>query len=187
MTSEDIEALKGLDFLVVQDIFHGPLTEIADVILPAASFAEKEGTYTNIERRVQLVQRAVKSPLDAKPELFSICQLAQAMDHEGFAYETPDDVLDELSRLNILYRGISMEQLEKEAVKVARPDIDNPLPTQVLYSDKEYKGRIWPSGPDGTPGEEILYAGGIPHVKAKFEVPDFQPDRHIHDQSLIHI
>lgn len=181
LTSEDIEALKGLDFLVVQDIFHGPLTEIADVILPAASFAEKEGTYTNIERRVQLVQRAVKSPLDAKPELFSICQLAQAMDHEGFAYETPDDVLDELSRLNILYRGISMEQLEKEAVKVARPDIDNPLPTQVLYSDKEYKGRIWPSGPDGTPGEEILYAGGFPDVKAKFVVPDFQPDRHMHD------
>ena len=73
------KALQKLDFLVVQDIFLTETTAEADVILPAASFAEKEGTFTNTERRVQRVRKAIESPGDARPDWWITCQIAKHM------------------------------------------------------------------------------------------------------------
>jgi len=75
------KALSALEFLVVQDIFMNKTAAYADVILPAASFAEKEGTFVNTERRVQLVRKAIDPPGQAKDEITILCELSQRMDY----------------------------------------------------------------------------------------------------------
>jgi predicted molibdopterin-dependent oxidoreductase YjgC len=73
------EALKNLDFLIIQDIFFTETATLADVVLPGAAFAEKDGTFSNTERRVQLVRKAVEPPGDAKPDWRIICELAMRL------------------------------------------------------------------------------------------------------------
>ncbi|MBT3276252.1 MAG: formate dehydrogenase subunit alpha, partial [Spirochaetales bacterium] len=97
--------LENLDFLVVQDIFLTETAELADVVLPATSFAEKDGTFTNTERRVQRVRKAVEAPGEAREDWRIICDIAGRM---GYAmdYADPSAIQDEIAALTPIYGGI---------------------------------------------------------------------------------
>ena len=107
-----LEAAKELEFLVVQDAFPGELTEIADVVLPSATFAQKAGTYTNMERRVQLLRPAVEPKGDERPDWQIISRIAMGMGAHGFDYEGAEAVFNEINDLVETYGGISFQRLE---------------------------------------------------------------------------
>ena len=92
------KGLENLDFLVVQDIFLTETARYADVVLPAACFAEKDGTFCNTERRVQRVRKAVAPPGEALADWEIICRLANAMGYE-MNYSSPREILDEIADL----------------------------------------------------------------------------------------
>jgi formate dehydrogenase alpha subunit len=106
------KALKNLEFLVVQDIFPTETASLAHVVLPGTSFAEKDGTFTNTERRVQRVRKAIEPVGDSRPDWLITCQIAQKMGAEGFDYADPAAIMDEISRLVPSFGGISFERLE---------------------------------------------------------------------------
>ncbi|MFH1266130.1 MAG: molybdopterin-dependent oxidoreductase, partial [Planctomycetota bacterium] len=104
------QALENVDFLVVQDIFSGPLTEMADVVLPAAAFAEKRGTFTNMERRVQGVRPAVRPVGEARPDVQILADLAGRMGVRMASGAA--EVMDEISGAIRHYKHINYEALE---------------------------------------------------------------------------
>ncbi|MBI5375205.1 MAG: formate dehydrogenase subunit alpha [Candidatus Schekmanbacteria bacterium] len=110
-------ALKSLDFLAVQDIFMTETAEFADVVLPAACFAEKEGTFTNTDRRVQRVRKAVNPPGEAKADWEAINLLASAFKAKGFDFKTAEEIFDEMRSLTPQYAGITYERLERESLQ----------------------------------------------------------------------
>jgi len=110
------EGLKALDFLVVQDIFLSETAMLADVVLPAASFAEKEGTFTATDRRVLRVRKAVDPPGESKPDWVIISQLAQKMGNSEFGYSSAQDIVEEIARLTPIYGGISYDRLDKGGI-----------------------------------------------------------------------
>ncbi|MBC8413087.1 formate dehydrogenase subunit alpha [bacterium] len=126
------KALKSLDFLVVQDIFHTETTKFADVILPGASFAEKDGTFTNGERRVQRIRKAVE-PVAGMAEWQVICKLANYMGYP-MNYNHPSEVMDEIASLVPIYGGISYDRLENETLQWPCPTKDHPG-TTTMYTD----------------------------------------------------
>lgn len=110
--SMTIEALKALDFLVVQDIFMTETAEFAHAVLPGASFAEKTGTFTNAERRVQLIHEAVR-PI-GKPDWEIICLIARAMENKkDFSYKHPKEIFENIKKHIDLYSGLTYEAMEK--------------------------------------------------------------------------
>ena len=120
------EALEELDFFVAQDLFLSESAEYADVVLPAASFAEKEGTFTNTERRVQRVRKAISPRGDSKPDWWIICQLAQKMGEEGFDFESPPEIMDEINAVTPIYGGITYDRLGKNGLQWPCRDADDP-------------------------------------------------------------
>ena len=126
------KALESVEFLVVQDIFHTETTKFADVILPGASFAEKDGTFTNGERRVQRVRKAIE-PLAGKAEWQVISELATKMGYCQ-SYRNPSEIMDEISSLVSQYGGISYERLEKQSLQWPCPTKDHPG-TTTMYTD----------------------------------------------------
>jgi len=111
-TSHIEHALSSLEFLVVQDIFISETASRADVVLPAASFAEKEGTYSNTERRVQLSKKAIPSPGLARPDWEIICEVSRLAGYP-MNYRSPADIMKEINALTPSYAGITYERLEK--------------------------------------------------------------------------
>ena len=107
------DALSKLDFLVVQDIFMTESAQLADVVLPTSSFAEKEGTFTNTERRVQMVRKAVELPGDAKEDWKIFVELAGKMGYE-MNYNSASDIFEEIGKLTPSYAGISYERIDNE-------------------------------------------------------------------------
>ncbi|MDQ2051738.1 formate dehydrogenase subunit alpha [Natronolimnohabitans sp. A-GB9] len=130
------DALEELDFLVVQDVFLTETAEHADVVLPAASFAEKAGTFTNTERRVQLVNQALSPPGAARQDWAILQALATRFGYE-WDYESPAEIMDEINELVPIYGGISHERLESEG------------------------GLQWPCRDAADPGTPYLYADGF--------------------------
>jgi len=129
------EALEELDFFVVQDLFISETAQYADVILPAASFAEKDGTFTNTERRVQRVRRAIDPRGDSRPDWWITSQIAQKMGEPGFDFAEPSKIMDEIASVTPSYGGISYERIEK--VGLQWPCLDENHPgTQYLHKDK---------------------------------------------------
>ncbi len=126
------KALDSLEFLVVQDIFHTETTKHAHVILPGASFAEKDGTFTNGERRVQRIRKAIE-PLGGKAEWQVISELAGRMGYP-MQYNHPSDIMDEIAGLTTIYGGISYDRLERESLQWPCPTRDHPG-TATLYTD----------------------------------------------------
>ncbi len=169
-----LSAMDGLEFLVVQDTFLGDASNKADVVFPRATFAEKSGSFTNLERRIQLIKPVI-SPgnSSAQSELWVICELAKSMNHKGFEFLSAHDVMNEICKVVQIYGGISLERLESEGKRVFRPDPSNPAPTQVLYSDKEYRGIQWPCYNVRSQGMNILFADGFSDHKAKISALDF--------------
>ena len=161
-------ALDGLSFLVVTDAFRSAIAEKADVVLPASQWAEKTGTYTNVERRVQLLSRVLTNKnVRARSDLEILSALATRMGAHGFEYEGPDQVLDEIARAVPAYAGISADRLRAEVISVPKPSNDNPQPTQVMYSDEVRVGLQWPCTSASDAGTPDLYAAGFRYPKAR--------------------
>jgi len=119
------DALKTLDFLVVQDIFLTETAQLADVVLPAASFAETNGTFTNTERRVLLVHRAIAAPGEARPDWEILCDLSTRM---GIPMRYPDAaaIMDEIASVSPIYGGIHHRRLEPSGLQWPCPSDDHP-------------------------------------------------------------
>ena len=152
-------AFKKLEFLVVQDIFMHETAEIADVVLPATSFAEKDGTFTNSERRVQRVRKAVEPIGQSRPDWDIICDLGRRLSRrvglglEGeFTYSHPGEIWAEMARLTPSMAGISYERLDDEG------------------------GIQWPCPTPDHPGTRFLYETDFPRgPRAKFVAFDQGP------------
>lgn len=106
-------ALETVDFLLVQDIFLTETAQMADVVLPAATFAEKDGTFTNTERRVLRVRKAIDPVGNSKPDWQIIMELSRLLGFEEY-YKSPSEIFDEISSCTPSYAGISYKRLEKE-------------------------------------------------------------------------
>jgi len=134
------ESLETLDFFVVQDIFMSETAQLADVVLPSASFAESDGTFTNTDRRVQRVRKAVKPIGKSKPDWQIICEIAQKMGGNGFDFQDPSQIMDEMSTLTPSYGGISFERLENGGIQWPCPDNKHPG-TPILHAEKFTRGK----------------------------------------------
>jgi len=134
------ETLSQLKFLVVQDIFLSETAEFAHVVLPAASFAEKDGTFTNTERRVQRVRKVIEPIGDSKPDWWIICQVAQRLGTKGFDYGHPFDIMEEIRTLTPSYGGISYQRLEHGGLQWPCPVDDHPG-TPILHTSIFVRGK----------------------------------------------
>jgi formate dehydrogenase alpha subunit len=159
------EAVEHLEYLVAQDIFFNETNVYADVILPSASFAEKDGTFTNSDRRVQRVRKAIEPPGIARPDWEILSELARRSlgrlrradtargrsdgdreIHAGWRYTHPSEVWEEMRSLTPDFAGISYARLEKEGgVHWPCPALDHPG-TPYLFADDfpRGRGRFWP-------------------------------------------
>jgi formate dehydrogenase alpha subunit len=144
------DSLKTLDFLVVQDIFLSETANLADVVLPATSFAEKEGTFTATDRRVLRVRKAIEPIGDSKPDWLIISQLAQRMGSSRFNYNSSQDIMEEITKLTPIYGGISYSRLDSG---------------QVLS---------WPCPNSEHPGTRILHQKVFSRGKGHFAAIDFE-------------
>lgn len=131
------KALMNVEFMVSQDIFLSETAKFADVVLPAACFAEKNGTHTNTERRVQRLRKAVDPPGDARPDWQIICEIASLMGYEKqFAYKDESLIFDEIARITPSYAGMNYERLEHpSALQWPCPDKNHPG-TQILHKER---------------------------------------------------
>jgi predicted molibdopterin-dependent oxidoreductase YjgC len=146
------KALAALDFLVVQDCFLTETASLAHVVLPAVTFAEKEGTFTNVERRVQRVRPALQPLGEARPDLWILQELAKAMG-TSFGRVSPKSVMDEVRSLVSLYGGMEYSRLDKSS------------------------GLQWPCPSAAHPGTPILYEKDFPRGKAKLIPAFFEEER----------
>jgi formate dehydrogenase alpha subunit len=146
--SHSRHVMENLDFVLVQDIFFNETAEYADVILPAASFAEKEGTFTNSDRRVQLIRKAVEMPGEALPDWQIIGQLANLVESKlsrsqsaGFNYTNPSEIWDEMASLTPPFQGITHNRITREGgVHWPCPTADHPG-TPYLFTDSFPRGK----------------------------------------------
>jgi formate dehydrogenase alpha subunit len=134
------ESLEALDFLVVQDIFMTETAQLADVVLPSTTFAEKDGTFTNTDRSVQRVRKAIEPIGTSESDWWITCQIAQRMGAKGFDYEEPSQIMEEIARLTPSYGGISYERLENGRIQWPCPTKDHPG-TPILHTEKFARGK----------------------------------------------
>ena len=120
-----VKALKNLDFLVVQDIFMTETAELADVVLPASCFAEKDGTFTNTERRLQRVRKAVIPPGLAKDDSCIIIELSRRMGYD-MEYNFNEEILQEVGKLWPAVAGITYGRIESSGLQWPCPTLNHP-------------------------------------------------------------
>lgn len=131
-----MRSLEKLDFLVVQDIFMTETAKYADVILPGVSFAEKDGTFTSGERRVNRVRKAVEPPGEARPDWEIFVDLAHRLGLKGFDFNSPEDIWNDVRRVTPSMAGISYERIEKpESLHWPCPTVEHPG-TPILHREK---------------------------------------------------
>jgi formate dehydrogenase major subunit len=153
------KALANLDFLCVQDIFLTETAEFADVILPATSFFEKYGTYTNSDRRVQVGQQALEPPGQARLDWELVCEISTRMGYP-MKYESAEEIFAEFTALAPSYAGL---------------DYENLMPT----------GKLWPCpDPATSDGKQLLFGDGFPTPsgRGKFVPVDYQPAAELPDE-----
>jgi predicted molibdopterin-dependent oxidoreductase YjgC len=147
------EGLAGLDFVVAQDLFlNDSSAKYADVVLPASSFAEKDGTFTNTERRVNRVRKAVPCPGSAREDLRIVVDMAKALGADWPEYETAEDAWNEFADLSPLWSGIRYDRIEEVGLQ-------------------------WPCTDREHPGSPYLHAPhpARPSGKGKFYPVEYQP------------
>jgi len=152
------KSLQSLDFMVVQDIFMTETSELADVVLPAASWAEKDGTFTNTERRVQLIRKAFEAPGEAKPDWNIVSMIAQAMGNDTFKYKNATQIFKEMAALTPQYKGMSHKRLDAEC------------------------GLQWPCPTSKHPGTPILHTEKFTRGLGKFHAVGFRPPAEVPDK-----
>lgn len=155
-----IKALKALDFLVVQDIFMTETAELADVVLPATCSFEKDGTFTNTERRMQRVRKAVNPPGEARDDLSIIADVSKRVGYE--MQYSAEEILKEYGKLWPAIAGITYDRLEE-------------------------KGISWPCPTVGHPGTEYLYKDGFPKGRVPFSPVPYCPPAEVTDQAYPYI
>ena len=136
-------AMQEVDFFVVQDIFLTETAMLADVVLPALSYAEKEGTFTNTERRVLRVRKAVEPVGQAKEDWWITAEIAKRMGAKGFEYTEASAVFDEITDLTPSYGGLSFKRLDRDG------------------------GIQWPCPTRDHPGTRFLHQGKFPTPSGK--------------------
>jgi formate dehydrogenase alpha subunit len=148
--------LSHLDLLVVQDIFLTETAELAQIVLPGASFAEKDGTFTNTERRVQRVRSAVNPPGEARPDWRILCDLASRL---GFpmAYKSPEEIMAEIASVTPSYGGITYGRIAR-------------------------LGLQWPCPTAEHPGTPYLHKGQFTRGKGKFHATPYMPAPELPDE-----
>lgn len=147
-----IDGIKALDFFVVDDLFMTETAKYADVVLPGISYAEKEGTFSNTERRVQRIRKAVASPGKAKPDIWIFTEIMRRMGYDQ-PYLTSAEVMDEIASLTPSFAGISHARLDSEAVGG--------------------RGLQWPcTGPDH-PGTPIMHVGKFSRGLACYSTAEY--------------
>lgn len=130
--------LQNLDLLIVQDIFLTETAEIADVVLPSAVFAEKDGTFSNTERRVQRIRRAVNAPGEAKADWEITAGIANKMGYP-MNYSSAMEIFEEIAKVTPSYAGISYERIENEGIQWPCPTPEH-QGTKFLHKDKFSRG-----------------------------------------------
>lgn len=133
------EALESLDFLVVQDLFLTETAEFADVVLPASSYAEQDGTFTNTERRVQRVRKAIDPVYDSKPDWKILMELGNKMGYEK-KYLSSEEIFDEMRSLTPSYAGISYDRIEELGIQWPCLDENHPG-TRYMHKDVMARGK----------------------------------------------
>jgi len=133
------ESLKKLDFLIVQDIFMTETAQLADVVLPSASFAEKDGTFTNTERRVQRIRKVVNPPGEARPDWKIIAGISTQMGYP-MNYSSAKEIFEEMAGVTPSYAGITYKRIEKEGIQWPCPTPEH-NGTKFLHKDKFSRGR----------------------------------------------
>jgi len=146
-------ALKKLDILVVQDIFLNETGQLADVVLPSACFAEKDGTFSNTERRVQRIRKAVEAPGTAKADWQIISELAKQLGYP-MNYASAEDIMKEINELAPSYAGITYERIEEEGLQWPCPHTEHPG-TKYLHKDTFSRGLGLFSAIEYRPSEEL--------------------------------
>jgi formate dehydrogenase alpha subunit len=132
------EQLSKLDFLVVSELFMSETAKLADVVLPAASFAEKDGTFTATDRRIQMIRKAVDPVGGSRPDWVIISDISRRL---GFQmnYGSPSDIMDEIASLGGIYGGVNHERLENEDLRWPCPHKEHPG-TRILHQGKFSRG-----------------------------------------------
>ena len=148
-------ALESLEFFLSIDIFPTPTTRLADIVLPAASFAEVNGTFTNSERRVQRVRKAI-DPLGGKTNWQIIQELSTLLDRP-MRYETSEEIFNEMASLTPSYAGMSYPRIEKD-------------------------GLCWPCPTPDHPGTAILHVGKFTKGRGLFHAVEYKPPAEIPDE-----
>jgi len=160
--------LETCDFVLLQEIFPSETSPYADMMLPGVSFAEKDGTFTNTERRIQMGRKAIKSPGEAKPDWWITAELAKRVlagesrqiakaAYSGWDYENPAQIMDEVAALTPIYAGVSHERLENG---------------ETLQ---------WPVKDKNHPGTPILHVGQFSRGLGKFHAIDHVPPAELPD------
>lgn len=159
-------AIEQLDLLVCIDIFINETGELADVILPSASFAEKDGTFTNSDRRVQRIRQALPAVGESRPDWEIICDLAQRMESRlgvpesaGFEYQNAEEIWEEMRQVTPQFYGITYERIEREG------------------------GVHWPCPSLDHPGTPYLFEDGFPRGKGKFWELEYTTDSEMTDET----
>jgi len=134
-----ISDLKKLDFIVCQEIFMSETANLAHVVLPATSWAEKDGTFTNTERRAQRVRKALDAPGQARPDWQIICQISTAMGYP-MSYSDPSEIFDEMASLTPSYGGMTFERIDDIGLQWPCPTKEH-SGTIYLHKDKFIRGR----------------------------------------------
>ncbi len=131
--------LEHTEFLVVQDIFLTETAQLANVVLASASFAETDGTYTNSDRRVQRVRKAIDPLHGSKENWVIFCELAKAMGSKAFNFASARAIMEEISRLTPSFGGINYDRLERGGLQWPCPTVDHPG-TPYLHKGKFARG-----------------------------------------------
>ncbi|NTU89054.1 MAG: formate dehydrogenase subunit alpha [Actinobacteria bacterium] len=155
-TSHVRKALENVDFLVVQDIYMTKTAEYADVVLPGISYAEKEGTFANTERRVQRVRKAVTLEGEMRDDYVTFCEVMTKMGYPS-SYADASEIMDEIASVTPSYGGISFERLD------AGEDLQWPCPT------KDH------------PGTPIMHVGRFTRGVALFYPAEYRPSQELPD------
>lgn len=153
------DALSCLELLVVIDIFPTETAKLAHFILPAATFAEKDGTYTNTDRRVQRIRKAIEPIGESKPDWQIIIELARHMGAEdSFNYSSPKEIMEEIRSLTPSYHGITYERLDRgESLQ-------------------------WPCPSEDHPGTPFLHKDSFPRGKGRFFAIEYSPPLELPDE-----
>ncbi len=127
-------SLQNLEFLVVQDIFLSETAQMADVVLPGCSFAEKDGTFANSERRIQRVRSAINPIGESKPDWLITCEIAQRFGAEGFEYNNASEIYKEIAEIAPIFSGINYQRIDKEGIQWPCNDL-NDMGTPILHTE----------------------------------------------------